>query len=459
MSEPRLHPVDDIPLEIWLQLIAYLPKSDIISLNRTNKFFHQFCSPLAFKSIIFHLHRIALHAHARDPNEDKSIIRHLEDRTSRFRSISNSGLYSHYVDHFMFNGNLEGMKALQATPRPGFYPPGWQRPYAAAVQSVIPGLATFVSLRTLHLRTISLNGQGFRVLATLPLLHTLHLFQVSFTDSTVCPLPLDDFSIGGWRSIGYEGNTPSPSPIDVISPTKLKSLNLRHEYPDNHSPILHSLASQLCPKLTNLSVELGWDDMEPFVALLNNSPELESLNVKWKRRLMADEIPQDVLHHTSLQRLNDYTGPVELVPLIFPNRPITKVQLSTAYWLWSGVDLEESATRTFSYLGHTSISVKELVILDRIHLSGVHFTLIAKYLPELWKLKIDAPAQSWRMNKLWNDLCSDALPLPSNIEYLEICTENVAYSEKKQREYFHSLSGLYPSLKVVSLGSDEMLDD
>ncbi|PPQ99231.1 hypothetical protein CVT24_009248 [Panaeolus cyanescens] len=457
MSEPQ-HRIDDVPLEIWLHVSTYLSKPEILALNKTNRFFHQLASPLAFKSIIFHLNRLALNVHGHDPNEDKAVISHIEDRTSRFRTISKSPKYAKQVEYFIFNGSFEGIKAMQAPPRPAFMNPPWQLSYETAVQSVIPGLATFVSLRSLHLRTTFLDERDLRNLSKLPQLRTLHMFQIVFTgDSIVCPLALEDFSIGGWRPTGYEPAPPVPNPLDIISPTDLETLTLKHECPDNHSPILHALSNSLdvCTNLTNIDVVLGWDDMEPFLTLLNKSPNLESLSVKWNRRLMADEIPQDILRDESLQRLHSYNGPVELVPIIFPNRHIRDVKLSTSYWLWSGVNLEESATATFSYLGQTSEPVKELVIVDRIHLAGVHFELIAKYLPELRKLKIDAPAQSWRMNKLWQDLCSGNLPLPPKVEHLEICTENVMYVENKEREYFNSLSRLYPNLEVVSLGSDE----
>ncbi|KAH7905304.1 hypothetical protein BJ138DRAFT_1072869 [Hygrophoropsis aurantiaca] len=321
-----------LPTELWLMCLAYLPRRDIQQLISVSRQFHQICIEPLFEKLVTSSPSPADLANTPEPSH---LLR--SENASRCLKSLSSDPDAYHTRQAVRNWSFRGLQKR----RPIRYSTHVSNAYTALADTFTSSLPAFPHLSVLQLSFMEVNNKLVGALECLPRLHTLALDNCEIRCTKSAPLPIATLSITQtFRASEPKPNTPSSpdrshstsSPIThILSPTHLERLTLD----DNRlAPSAVSSFLFLPPfqRLTHLAILVPQTQGDAFFEFLGQCPQLRSLAfARHSSIAVPDRLPPEVVPH-----LEAYEGPLALAKVFAVDRHLKHARIHLAVTGYGG---------------------------------------------------------------------------------------------------------------------------
>ncbi|KAH7929673.1 hypothetical protein BV22DRAFT_117226 [Leucogyrophana mollusca] len=312
-----------LPMELWHEVISYLPDKDVRNLFPVSRLFRRLCYGRAFSHLVVrespHITEEALF--------ESSIpyqISLLKETTRRLKELSSDPHLS---------GLRDTVRAWTHRGNPDFYPHLYRRgkitddrivkAFTVMVKAFATHLPTYPHLQSVTLHCLVVRDSTMKALQLTSSLHTLELVECDLRFSREWHLPLSCLAVSQITEEPRTGPSALPVAPTIVSPLRLRTLHLDDGQWTSH--ILSSLpTSGPYDHLTDLTILMQtWDNVALF-DLLRACPQIRNLrftrlfNVTSYRRLL----PVNLVPH-----LESYDGPLHLADVFARSRWLITARL------------------------------------------------------------------------------------------------------------------------------------
>ncbi|KAJ6492260.1 hypothetical protein C8R45DRAFT_1213021 [Mycena sanguinolenta] len=344
---------EQVPEELWLEIIHRLPKETLPAVALTHRTFHRISRPLLFTHFTFRPYAVA-YLPTRDNNwvrwhhaaEPIAFSQHTHDRQLarlNFRSSSEiAPLVRSCTLIPLRSPSTEGVTNAEVNTS------------TALLAAFFEKLLRFTSIRYFQGFFVRITQTGLENLCRLPALACLDMYVCSAIE----PLDSSSLQLQHVTNLCISGAVKSNTSLDpwmrILRPTQLLEIHLAF------SRLLLREVVQKIPslpevkKLTIRGIRLGENLRPPGISIvlsvLAKFPAVEKFALEggWDTRDWAPSI----LH--SLPRLQEYSGPVEILAIFRAHAGLTRASLQGVSGTWITETVQELETRL---LGVSSLSI------------------------------------------------------------------------------------------------------
>ncbi|KAJ7491771.1 hypothetical protein B0H11DRAFT_1803664 [Mycena galericulata] len=210
---------------------------------------------------------------------------------------------------------------------------GMASTYRLTCQQIVPNIAPFdiaydrvlakfcgtlrlcQNLRTLYLQELTIDSPFREALSALSMLQDLTFWNCEIVPSDGVPLEISVFSISLDSPVEIEGTVP----LGIVSTDGLRVLHIG-PCRDNIG-LIRGFGQDKFPSLLDFSLQ-ELLDVEPFLALLKQFPQLETLEIKSTR---PDLSPLNNLSSDIIPVLRKITAPWDLITFFIVDRPVSAI--------------------------------------------------------------------------------------------------------------------------------------
>ncbi|KAJ7284156.1 hypothetical protein C8J57DRAFT_754859 [Mycena rebaudengoi] len=313
----------DLPTEVWR--IAWLSAStkDLKSLALTCRLFCEITQPLLFQKLSF-VGPFPEELHFGGKALNKRVVERLKRSKIRFAFLSSTPRIAAMVRGWSFNTSPD-FTCPAVAHGIGARIPNFKkvsqlsRDIVAQFNSTI---SVYTNLDKLFITGFDLSPEFSKALSSLPKLRILHMLHCRID----CPpasgsIALEEFS---FSSQELEWTDALPESHHLVSGSKLVRLDLQEPVPARLFLSVLSTAGPL-PHLMHTTLCLTYEAKDAFFAFLDCCPALETLDIVAPASFAGVILPE-----SSIPLLASYKGPMELVGIFVPGRPVKIAKLDAA---------------------------------------------------------------------------------------------------------------------------------
>ncbi|KAJ7145551.1 hypothetical protein C8R44DRAFT_863424 [Mycena epipterygia] len=377
---PGVAYLDKIPTEVWLRCWMHCPKRHLRRLGLVCHYFHNLCLPFLFQ------HQTFFPPPPEDVDRDNWIetTQALHRSTLRLAKLAASPHVSS-VRTWYFRGS-SGMLDLAETHPYIVNIHLVQDTYLKAVHIFHSTLSHYQKLQSLRLDDFFIGTQFRETLSSLTQLEDLNLSNCTVACPTGRLLPLHKLNVTGRRARTADL---MGDPLQLVVPDAL--ITLRFDGSLVGVCVLYALADLTLAHLVELTIELTPPIAEIFFTSFVNSacPRLERLHIPHVSR--AAVIPTRI-PPTAVPLLQSFKGPLSLLRLFIPDRPVTFIRVSSP----STASTPEILS-ALSDIAQSSATLSVLELHPQIAGSPEILAALTELLPDLRQLSLELkePSRLW----------------------------------------------------------------
>uniref|UniRef100_A0A0W0F237 F-box domain-containing protein n=1 Tax=Moniliophthora roreri TaxID=221103 RepID=A0A0W0F237_MONRR len=286
-----------LPPEILRLCWSYITdREDVCSLVLVSRQFREMCQPMLFRSFTVDLGYPAVQG---DGEEKRGI---LQRKLVRLQGLQKDARLGKMVRQCYFSARE-----------------GHLYTHLEVIQIWVTLLPTFAGLTSLTLDRLSLDGVVCRHLSTLVHLSFLSINGCAIDDRDGVTLPLQRFDY----SNAFDAFICRDGPL-LVSPETLCILNI-HDMLASDMFIEHFSGVDL-PLLREITVNVKGGDFRGLFRLLQRSPMLQALTIICDAESDPEILPNS-LPSGCVSELSHYEGPICLVSLLAPGRPLQSINI------------------------------------------------------------------------------------------------------------------------------------
>ncbi|KAF7358686.1 hypothetical protein MSAN_01207600 [Mycena sanguinolenta] len=336
---------EQVPEELWLEIIRHLPKEALPAVALTHRAFHRILRPMLFTNFTFRPYAVAYL-----PRDRRRVLWPEATEPIQFPQHT----YDHELARLNFWSSTEIAPLVRSCTLIPSYSPSTDRVTNTGTNVPTPlltlffeRLARFISIRYFHGFFVRITQTGLANLCRLPVLTCSDIFVCSALE----PLDFSALQLQHVTNLYIAGAVKSNNSLDwmcILRPTQLIEVHLAFS-PQLFTEIAHSMPTwPQVKKLTIGRILLG-DTLRPpgiptVLPVLAKFPGVEkfALEGRWNT---WDWVPST---SHSLPCLQDYTGPAKVLGIFRAHTGLARASIHGVSSSWITETVQESKTRPLS---------------------------------------------------------------------------------------------------------------